>query len=129
MRKPTGDYPVGYCRPPDANKFRPGQSGNPGGRPKEIIDHDQVVEEELMRKIQIKENGQMVTLTTHRAMVRTACLMAIKGKFAFADEMLRVAKSLSIRRSSAARSCSKNMEEFQERLREHYGDLEENDEE
>jgi Family of unknown function (DUF5681) len=33
-RQATGDYPVGYCRPPAAHRFRPGQSGNPSGQRK-----------------------------------------------------------------------------------------------
>jgi hypothetical protein len=33
-RQPTGDYPVGYCRPPAQHRFRPGQSGNPTGQRK-----------------------------------------------------------------------------------------------
>jgi hypothetical protein len=28
---PKGDYPIGYARPPKANQFQPGQSGNLGG--------------------------------------------------------------------------------------------------
>ena len=30
----TGDYPVGYCRPPKAHQFPKKTSGNPGGAPK-----------------------------------------------------------------------------------------------
>jgi hypothetical protein len=33
-RQPTGDYPIGYCRPPAQHRFRPGQSGNPTGQRK-----------------------------------------------------------------------------------------------
>jgi hypothetical protein len=33
-RQPTGDYEVGYCRPPARHRFRPGQSGNPTGQRK-----------------------------------------------------------------------------------------------
>jgi hypothetical protein len=33
-RQPTGDYEVGYCRPPAQHRFRPGQSGNPTGQRK-----------------------------------------------------------------------------------------------
>jgi uncharacterized protein DUF5681 len=33
-RQPTGDYPIGYCRPPADHRFRPGQSGNPTGQQK-----------------------------------------------------------------------------------------------
>lgn len=32
-RRGAGDYPVGYCKPPTGSQFKPGQSGNPGGRP------------------------------------------------------------------------------------------------
>jgi Family of unknown function (DUF5681) len=33
-RQPTGDYPIGYCRPPAEHQFRPGQSGNSTGQRK-----------------------------------------------------------------------------------------------
>ena len=33
-RRPTGDYEVGYCRPPAHHRFQPGQSGNPTGQRK-----------------------------------------------------------------------------------------------
>ncbi len=33
-RNPDGSYKVGYKRPPVHSRFKPGQSGNPGGRPK-----------------------------------------------------------------------------------------------
>ena len=32
-KKPTGDYDVGYCRPPKAHQFPKKTSGNPGGAP------------------------------------------------------------------------------------------------
>jgi hypothetical protein len=33
-RTPTGDYEVGFCRPPKHSQFKPGESANPRGRPK-----------------------------------------------------------------------------------------------
>jgi hypothetical protein len=32
--KPPGQYDVGYGKPPAKGQFKPGQSGNPGGRRK-----------------------------------------------------------------------------------------------
>lgn len=29
-----------YGEPPQSNKFKPGQSGNPNGRPKKLDEHD-----------------------------------------------------------------------------------------
>jgi hypothetical protein len=31
---------MGYCTPPDKNKFKSGQSGNPLGRPKRLNESD-----------------------------------------------------------------------------------------
>lgn len=31
-KQPTGNYPVGFCRPPVSSRWLPGQSGNPKGR-------------------------------------------------------------------------------------------------
>lgn len=101
MPKPTGDYTIGYRRPPKASQFRPGQSGNPHGRPREVIDHDQVVEDELQRKVRVKENGKWITITVHRAIVRRTCLCAMQGKYSFAERLLRSAKSLSLERPTA----------------------------
>lgn len=33
-KKPTSIDPVGYCKPPTHTQFKPGQSGNPMGRPR-----------------------------------------------------------------------------------------------
>ena len=34
MAENDGEYVVGPGRPPKEHQFKPGQSGNPGGRPK-----------------------------------------------------------------------------------------------
>jgi hypothetical protein len=36
-KPPSGDYEIGYGRPPKAHQFEPGKSGNPGGRRKRAI--------------------------------------------------------------------------------------------
>ncbi|MGA2795658.1 MAG: DUF5681 domain-containing protein [Roseiarcus sp.] len=32
--EPSKSYDVGYCKPPKSGQFKPGQSGNPHGKPK-----------------------------------------------------------------------------------------------
>ncbi|MFM2257093.1 MAG: hypothetical protein RIQ28_940, partial [Pseudomonadota bacterium] len=34
--KKPGDYEVGYCKPPVATRFKPGQSGNPAGAKRKV---------------------------------------------------------------------------------------------
>ena len=45
------DEKVGYGRPPVATRFRPGQSGNPRGRPKGSKSLDQVLRQALDRRV------------------------------------------------------------------------------
>jgi len=53
-----GDYPVGFCRPPRHTRFRPGQSGNPRGRPKGAKNVATALEQELNARVNITENGK-----------------------------------------------------------------------
>ncbi len=51
----AAEYKVGYCRPPLANRFRPGQSGNPRGRPKGARNLRTVMAAALAEMVEIKE--------------------------------------------------------------------------
>jgi hypothetical protein len=96
-RRPPGDYPVGYGRPPSANQFKPGQSGNPYGRrpnprrdePKEGSgvkrahagsELDQLIHDELNRFVDAQENGEPVKLSVIQAVIRSMGLSAMKGR-------------------------------------------------
>lgn len=70
---------VGYGRPPRSGQFKPGQSGNPKGRPKGRKSETTILNELLYRKISIREDGR-----TRRVPVLEAILMrfreaALKG--------------------------------------------------
>jgi len=47
-------YEVGYAKPPLHTQFKPGQSGNPNGRPKRALSLNTIVRKRLIEPVQIK---------------------------------------------------------------------------
>jgi hypothetical protein len=54
----TGDYAVGYKRPPEATRFAPGKNGNPKGRHKGARSIGVVLQEIINQKIAVTENSR-----------------------------------------------------------------------
>ena len=70
---PPGPDRVGYGRPPEEHQFRPGQSGNPKGRPKGSKNKppasayeqrlDAMLLDEFYREVEVPVGGEMRTMT------------------------------------------------------------------
>ncbi len=73
------DYDIGYGKPPKHTRFKPGQSGNPRGRPKKTKDIDKLFDQELNRTLRIQEDGQLRTLTKREVIVKGVINAAMKG--------------------------------------------------
>ena len=71
---------VGYGRPPRAHQFKPGQSGNPRGRPKGRKSEDQMLEELLSRKITIREGDRVRKISLRDAIYHGIAEEAVKKK-------------------------------------------------
>ncbi len=54
----SGDYTVGRGKPPVASRFKPGQSGNPGGRKKGSRNYDTILAAVMESEIAVTENGR-----------------------------------------------------------------------
>ena len=65
-----GEERVGACRPPRATRFRPGQSGNPRGRPKRPRGIPGLVARALGERVEAKENGRPLRITKLEAVVK-----------------------------------------------------------
>ncbi len=78
-RRHAGDYPVGYAKPPVATRFKPGQSGNPKGRPKRHRNLRTILEATLNRRIAIGEGGRSRRVTKLEALSETVANRALKG--------------------------------------------------
>ena len=72
-------YKVGYGRPPEKTRFRPGRSGNPRGRPKKPKSIREKFERELARKVAIREDGRVRKIPKIDLWVRRVIADAIKG--------------------------------------------------
>ena len=79
MTKPKGDYAVGYGRPPQATRFKSGQSGNPKGRPKGTKNLATDLAEELGEMIHIREGERQLKVSKQRAMLKALVAKALKG--------------------------------------------------
>ena len=54
----TDDEKAGYNRPPLSGQFKPGQSGNPKGRPKGSRNLKTDLTSMMKRRVQIREDGE-----------------------------------------------------------------------
>jgi hypothetical protein len=77
----TKDDAVGYCRPPKHTRFKPGQSGNPRGRPKGRKNHATILAEAFNREITIREGDRIRKVTTFEAIVLKIITDAAKGNW------------------------------------------------
>ena len=75
----TKDYEVGYARPPVHTRFKPGQSGNPAGRPKGAQNFATEIAAELKEAILVKEGGVTKRLSKRRAMIKRQAERALQG--------------------------------------------------
>jgi hypothetical protein len=74
------DYVVGYGKPPKHTQFKPGESGNPAGRPKGTKNFATDLQEELTETIHVTEQGQSKQLSKQRAVIKTLVARAMKGE-------------------------------------------------
>lgn len=76
---PDDDYEVGYGKPPKHTRFKPGESGNPRGRPKKSKNVDALLEKELDAIVTLQEGGQPIQITKREAIIKQFVNLAIKG--------------------------------------------------
>src|SRR4051794_24674262 len=87
----------GRRNPPEQSRFKPGQSGNPKGRPKGSRNLSTIAKEVLRKPVEITEkNGKTVKKTSLEVMLLRATHDGIKGNAKARADMLRLARDLEM---------------------------------
>jgi hypothetical protein len=86
--RPSKSYEVGKGRPPRATRWKPGQSGNPKGRPKGSRPIGAVLQQILGQRIAVTENGKTRLLPALEVMLRRLANDAMRNEPAALKLML-----------------------------------------
>jgi len=78
---PADECKVGYAKPPVHTRFRKGQSGNPGGRPRGMTAGRAraLVLQEAYRLVNVREGDNVTTLPAIQAILRSQIALAAKA--------------------------------------------------
>jgi Family of unknown function (DUF5681) len=87
------DERVGYRRPPLATRFRPGESGNPRGRPKGARNFSTVIASALSERVAVTENGRRRRITKLEAAIKQLVNRAAAGEARATTLLIQLAQA------------------------------------
>ncbi len=87
-RGESPDYAIGRGKPPRHKRFKPGQSGNPGGRPKGSRNFKTILQEILEAGIELTENGRKRKVTLVAALIKRQAQEGLRGNMRAIENLL-----------------------------------------
>ena len=91
-RTPNIPGSVGHCRPPVHSRFKPGQSGNPSGRPKGTKNLKTLFNKILNEQITLREGATARQVSKAEALLRGVVVSALKGEQRSLSTLFRIAE-------------------------------------
>ncbi len=74
-----GPFEVGFGKPPRSTRFKPGQSGNPNGRPRGARNFAVAIEQELVTRVTVTENGRRRRISKREVIAKHLVNKAASG--------------------------------------------------
>lgn len=124
------DYKVGFCKPPRHSRFKPGQCGNPRGRPRRSRNIDTIMREALYQTVQITRDGKTVRVPAFEALLLRLMKGGLEGDPRSTASLLKIATLLhDIQSRQAAQGddgdagASAPLEEVDKEVLRHFAEL------
>jgi Family of unknown function (DUF5681) len=96
MKRKKSSTGAGYGNPPIESQFKPGQSGNPRGRPKGILNFATDLKHTLEAPITLNDGGKTKRVSTQKAVLLRMREKALKGDARALDRLLDFARIFSV---------------------------------
>lgn len=99
---PQDDEQIGYGKPPKSGQFKPGQSGNPKGRPKGRKGINTIIDDVFRKKVSLREGGKVKKISQVEALFRRLMNDALKGDPKATDQALKLLQMMNNMREQSA---------------------------
>src|SRR5256885_3934382 len=106
MALKTGDYEVGYGKPPRHTRFKKGQSGNLRGRPSGSKNLSTLVIEALNQLVVVAENGGRRKITKRQAIITQLVNQSAKAHWRATQIRLQILQAIEAHTQPASPQTS-----------------------
>jgi Family of unknown function (DUF5681) len=104
------DHGIGYRRPPERTRFKPGQSGNPRGRPKGARNFKTDLKTTLRMPVSVTRHGKSQRVSTQQAVLMRLREKALSGDTRGLVQLIVLAQSHNNEEVIESRGLSANDE-------------------